>query len=150
MPLLLFLSHLICFPPASLSLPASQHPRQRQRRLLNLFDLASDVPFKWNNKGEKMCIRVCKVFHLLEVSARVCVCAHVLDSRPAFITNLIPPPICSQRRGGSVHSSSPLLLFLFVCSLSLSFPSCPPTPLPPLPPACLLLFSSFHPQIEAE
>lgn len=74
MPLLLFLSHLICFPPASLSLPASQHPRQRQRRLLNLFDLASDVPLKWNNKGEKMCIRVCKVFHLLEVSARVCVC----------------------------------------------------------------------------
>lgn len=60
--------------------------------------------------------------------------------------NLIPPPICSQRRGGNVHSSSLLLLFLFVCSLSLSSlplsstnssSSSPLFPPPPLPLACL-------------
>ncbi len=127
-----------------------------------------------SNKG-------CKVLHL-SGGVKVCVCSHVwlpvcmycmyvpvfpFFPHFGFHHNLIPPPICSQRRvgekkGGEVgtcrvgyHYSSLLLLFLFICSLSLSSTSLclspslssstssPLIPPPPLPPARLSSFPPF-------
>ena len=74
------------------------------------------------------------------VTARMCMCVRFCVCSPCLYTayvsvcplfcfgfyhNLIPPPICSQRRDGNLHSSSLFLLFLFVCSLSLSSTSLP-------------------------
>lgn len=112
LPSILILSHLICCfaPRLSLSRPS---PLSRRRYAWEKVTAGAELERKpvRSHFGRSIKVQPCiQARPIRGVSAR----GH------ARMCSALPSPICSQRRGGSVHSSSPRLRFLLVGSLSLS------------------------------